>query len=172
MKMEIQNIVASAKYAGVFDISHVLQSYDHIATRLPQFPAVTIKLNVSDLCQVYTNGTIIILGASSIQETNKLYNSYVELLRKIGYIGEYTNFRIVNIVARYVHPEKIHLNNLKIKHNLIFLPEIFPAAHFRIEHLKITINIFRSGKCMILGAKSVDAVDQAVNLLQELLCKQ
>jgi TATA-box binding protein (TBP) (component of TFIID and TFIIIB) len=75
----------------------------------------------------------------------------------------------VNIVARYIHHRPIKLFQLAQANRLEFEQELFPAVRLRFEDLKITVNIFRTGKCMILGAKGVLNLRRAVVRLQHVL---
>ena len=60
------------------------------------------------------------------------------------------------------------------RHKLEFEPELFPAVRYRIGELGVTVNIFHTGKCTILGAKSVEIVSKAVHKIRDLLqeCKK
>ena len=167
--MEMSNIVSSVTYSGKLDLLHILKTHGHIARRLKGFPAIVLKFDTSDLCHVFSNGKIIVLGATSIKQAHDLFDRYVKLLQDIGYTEEYKDFKIVNIVARYVHPRAVCLVNLAQLYKLEFEPELFPAVRLRLEDLKITINIFRSGKCMILGARGLLNLQKAVAKLQHVL---
>ena len=78
----------------------------------------------------------------------------------VGISAEYTNYSIQNIVATY--------DLKRTRHMLEFEPELFPAVRYRIEDLKVTVNIFHTGKCTILGAKTVEIVSEAVDRIKDL----
>ena len=87
----------------------------------------------------------------------------------IGISAEYTNYSIQNIVATYDLKRKLDLATIATHHSLEFEPELFPAVRYRIKDLKVTVNIFHTGKCTILGAKTVEIVSEAVDRIKDLI---
>ena len=167
--MEIVNIVASVKFPFTFDLNKIEEAYTHISSRPLNFPAVNLKLHFSDLCQIFANGNIIVLGEKTIEGTYALFNSYLQLLQHLGYPCIRRNLKIQNIIARYDHREKINLHTLARQTKFEYEPDLFPAVRFRLKDLKITVNIFRTGKCMVLGAKSIEDINIAEERLKNLL---
>ncbi len=105
-----------------------------------------------------------------MEKTTELFKSYANLFFNLGYTCTgFEDLRVVNIVARYTHHSEINLFNLATWTNLEYDPDIFPAVRFRLDDLKITINIFRTGKCVILGAKNLVNLNTAETKLKNLL---
>jgi TATA-box binding protein (TBP) (component of TFIID and TFIIIB) len=75
----------------------------------------------------------------------------------------------VNIVATYHHKNSLNIRVLAERFRLLFEPELFPAALYRIHDLGVTINIFYTGKCVLLGAKSEKSVLLSIKKLEDLL---
>jgi transcription initiation factor TFIID TATA-box-binding protein len=168
-RLEIVNIVASAKFPFKFDLDKIAKENNHICNKQKNFPALNLKLNSSDLCQVFANGNVIVLGEKTIEGTNLLFETYSNLLGHLGYECRYGELKIQNIIARYTHFESIDLVQLANKNKLEFEPELFPAVRYRLEELNITINIFRTGKCMLLGSKNLADLLIAESKLRKLL---
>ena len=89
-------------------------------------------------------------------------------LLEIGPI-EHTDYKIQNIVACYKHQNKIDLNECSRKYGFEYTPEIFPAVRYRDEIRNVGANIFHTGSCVILGAKSVAAVNATAAIIRDML---
>ena len=94
---------------------------------------------------------------------------HLRTVSDIGISAEYTNYNIQNIVATYDFKRKFDLATIASHYWLEFEPELFPAVRYRIEDLKVTVNIFHTGKCTILGAKTAEIVSEAVDRIKGLI---
>ncbi|HLE47492.1 MAG TPA: TATA-box-binding protein [Candidatus Thermoplasmatota archaeon] len=73
---------------------------------------------------------------------------------------------IQNVVASTSIGEELDLNAISAAfENAEYEPEQFPGLVFRVEKPKTAALIFRSGKVVCTGAKSIAAVDEAVNIV-------
>jgi TATA-box binding protein (TBP) (component of TFIID and TFIIIB) len=103
-------------------------------------------------------------------EARELWTVYMGLLHDIGYLCTGSeDFKIQNIVAKYRFLHAIDLKHLATLNNLEYEQELFPAVRYRLDDLKITINIFRTGTCIILGGKSIPCINLASERLTALL---
>jgi TATA-box binding protein (TBP) (component of TFIID and TFIIIB) len=137
--MEVTNVVSSITYDGKFILEHVLSCYGSIAKKLHGFPAIVLKLGISNLCHVFPNGKVIVLGATSIKQCHEYCDRYTKLLQDIGYDKAFGDIRVVNIVARYTHRNHVGLFSLAESNRLEYEPELFPAVRLRYADLGITI---------------------------------
>ncbi|MCE4610583.1 MAG: TATA-box-binding protein [Desulfurococcales archaeon] len=75
--------------------------------------------------------------------------------------------RIENIVATVTLENELDLNLIETKiRDVDYNPDQFPGLVYRLEHPKVTVLIFKSGKMVITGAKSVQ---QLINVVKRLL---
>ena len=102
-------------------------------------------------------------------QAKRIFLRHLRTVSDIGISAEYTNCSIQNIVATYDLKRKLDLATIASHHRLEFEPELFPAVRYRIEDLKVTVNIFHTGKCTILGAKTVEIVSQVVDRIRDLI---
>jgi transcription initiation factor TFIID TATA-box-binding protein len=73
---------------------------------------------------------------------------------------------IQNVVASTSIGEELDLNAISAAfENAEYEPEQFPGLVFRVDKPKTAALIFRSGKVVCTGAKSIEAVDEAVNIV-------
>ncbi|MEM4826976.1 MAG: TATA-box-binding protein [Desulfurococcaceae archaeon] len=82
------------------------------------------------------------------------------------------SFRIENIVATVIlnHPIDIDLLEESIP-NFVYKPELFPGIIFKVEKPKATALIFKSGKMVVTGTKSVNQLIEAVKKIVRTLIK-
>lgn len=171
--MEICNVVSSFKIPVSVDIKHICKELRPIASRKSSFPAVNLKLYTADLCQIFSNGKMIIIGGRSVAQNYALFEDYVQLLHYLGYDFPAQQPQVQNIIAKCSHSTRINLLKFAavrdVKDIISYEPEVFPAIRYRLDGLKITINIFHTGKCMVLGAKSTADLIKAQASLRKLL---
>lgn len=158
MSAQIKNVVATAELGCPVNLDH-LSSCNIMAHYVPQkFSGLLIrKLKpFKSHCQVYRNGKITVNGARSTEQAQILANMYCDLIKKQGYKNaEVKNFKVVNIVASLNLGFPVKLENLhKFFDRVIYEPEIFPGASFRLIECETTCVMFHSGKCNFLGAKT------------------
>jgi transcription initiation factor TFIID TATA-box-binding protein len=167
--MEIVNIVQSVTFDCTFNLTDIIRKFEGECELPAHFNALNIRLKEKSFCQIFPNGKCIINGIKTMEESNKLVSTYQETLKGMGYSANIVSSQVANIIATYNHGKRVPLFKIAQKNRLWFEPEIFPAARVRMEDLKITVNIFHSGKCMILGAKSESLLTECVRCLRKLL---
>ena len=159
-----------ARLSNNIDLIKLENVYHGLCYQPPGFPALCLKDDVSTLCQIFKNGKIVVIGGKSVQRAKTIFDEYMQRVSELGFDSTYNEYSIQNIVARLDIHHKIDLRTLAKHKNITYQPEIFPSAvKFRLKDLKVTANIFYSGKIMILGAKSMPAVEAAVQKILELV---
>jgi len=114
------------------------------------------------------------MGGKSELEAKNLFDRFISMLADLGSRIEYTDYQIQNIVACYKHPGQVNLQKLaRAKTSRYFTvefePELFPAVRLRDNLNKVTVNIFHTGSCVILGAKTSSVVAHSVDVIKRLL---
>ncbi|ASJ10192.1 TATA-box-binding protein [Thermococcus sp. P6] len=80
--------------------------------------------------------------------------------------------RIENIVASVDLFTQLNLEKvIEICPNSKYNPEEFPGVICRLEEPKVALLVFGSGKLVVTGAKSVEDIEKAVNMLIQMLKK-
>jgi TATA-box binding protein (TBP) (component of TFIID and TFIIIB) len=167
---EVRNIVAT----GSFGCKISLQQLSHEDLMIEYDPHKFSGLLIRRLqpfkshCQLYCNGKFTINGARTENQATRLAETYCRMLRKVGYgSAAVKDFKIVNMVACIDFKKKLNLEALVVaapwSH---FEPELFPGLSVRLSDA--TCVIFRTGKCNILGAKSVSDIQSTVLELEVL----
>ena len=111
---------------------------------------------------LYRSGKFILTGVKSYEDIAKLWSEFKALLRPFLDIGLFEEPVIKNIVAQVQYPKEINLNEFHITHldeDVEYEPEVFPGLHYKTPYA--TALIFRNGKMVLAGAKSLDEVEKA-----------
>ena len=141
--MSINNIVVSATANEGIDIDFLELFLK--CKRNSSFGSLNVKLSPSTLCQLFSNGKIIVIGGKTEEEARQVLDMYMAQFADLGHPIEYRD-HIQNIVACYKQTERISLERLARKYSLVYLPELFPAVRYRDDYRKVTVNIFPFGE--------------------------
>ncbi len=173
--MSIKNIVVSAELESAIDLTYLEQSVvdrpapERKVSRNRAFGSPNIRNEPATLLQIFKNGRVISVGGKTEGQAKRLFTRHMLLLSSFGIKTKYKNYRINNIVASFSYGKPIRLDRLASKHGLEFEPELFPAARFRDDSLKITANIFHTGNCVILGAKTTEDISIVTEKIIQLI---
>ena len=165
--MSINNTVVSATATEGIDVDFLELFLK--CKRNSSFVSLNVKLSPSTLCQLFSNGKLIVIGGKTEEEARQVFDMYMARFADLGHPIEYKDYHIQNIVACYKHTERISLDRLARKYSLEYFPELFPAVRYRDDYPKVTVNIFHTGSCVILGAKTVSIVHETVTILKDLI---
>jgi len=134
--MSISNIVASAKAVATLSLEEIenllLASVSsHLFRKIRQFGSINIKLRSDTVLQLFSSGTIIIIGGKSEEEAKTVFEGYLSLLLDLGIEIKYENYHARNIVATYYYGKRVLLNEVAWWNNFEFEPELFPAVQIQ-----------------------------------------
>ena len=166
--MSIKNIVATAHLMTNLNLEDIMAALPGYSSINKAFNSLNIKTDKNTLLQLFKHGKVIVIGGQTEGQSKRLFLRYLRLLAEIGVPTEYENFRIQNIVACYDHGSRVNLARIAAQYKLEFEPELFPAVRLRNNHFKVTTNIFHTGKCVILGARSVELVNHTVCYIRKI----
>jgi TATA-box binding protein (TBP) (component of TFIID and TFIIIB) len=174
---QIHNVITSLVFSCNLDLNDVAMKSSLPIVHFGKFNALRLK-HMDSFCQIHKNGKAFINGGKSEFESAYLVGFYHAVLQSVVPGIEISQQRVVNIVATYNHGKSVNLRNLvrrfrqrcpNIQHHLLFEPELFPAVKYRLDDIRVTINIFHTGKCVLLGCKSEEILDAALVHLQRWL---
>ncbi len=139
-----------------------------------EFPGLILKLrlNVRASLLIFSSGNIVITGAKSKEELDRVAEILVDLLRKAGIEIERTpEIQLQNIVASADLGKPINLELVAMlgRENVSYEPEIFPGAVYKLQKPKVVMLLFRSGRIVCTGAKSEEMVLEALRVIDNTL---
>ncbi|MCW4026936.1 MAG: TATA-box-binding protein [Candidatus Bathyarchaeota archaeon] len=174
----IQNVVATAKLKHGIDLNAIAKAFPNVEYRPQTFPGLPFKLDKPKSCTlIFSSGSMVCTGTKSEKEAKRAVLKVITELKKAGIImtSGRPDFAVQNIVA------SIDLGDVSIDveeaihaaHNLgqsvMYEPEQFPGAIYRMKDPKVVFLIFSTGKLVCVGAKREEDVYRAVENLVAIL---
>jgi len=150
--IKIQNIVASVSLNQKINLQEIVEKFPQTEYNPSVFPGLVFRLK-------------------SEKESRSAVEKVVKELRHQGIkIMEKPVVTIQNIVASAALGGEIDLESLVYKLNrVMYEPEQFPGAVYRMDEMKVVFLIFSAGKLVCVGAKKEEQVYAAVDKIQKLL---
>ena len=118
---------------------------------------------------VFSSGKLISTGAKSIENSIKQLEIAKDLLLRADFINEIKlDPKVRNIVATLDLGKKVNLNILATQlHGSTLEPEHFPGLIVKTI-FRTTCLIFKTGKIVIVGAKTKEEIEKTINGLKYL----
>jgi len=166
--INIENVVASAVLNHNVDLEAITKLFPTAEYRPEQFPGLVFRLKKPKTATlIFSSGKMVCTGAKSENLAIKAVEKVVKELKSRGIVivGK-PKIQIQNIVASASLGGKIDLE--KATYTLsktMYEPEQFPGLIYRMDHPKVVILLFSSGKLVCTGAKKEEEVYEAVNRL-------
>jgi transcription initiation factor TFIID TATA-box-binding protein len=171
--IHIQNIVASASLNQTIDLDMIVQKFPHTEYHPKVFPGLVFRLKKPKTATlIFTTGKIVCTGAKSEKAARQAVNKVARKLKKHGIItvADKPAVQIQNVVASAELSGEIDLESAVYKlGRVMYEPEQFPGAVYRMNDPRVVFLIFAVGKLVCVGAKKEQHVYDAVNKLQKTL---
>jgi transcription initiation factor TFIID TATA-box-binding protein len=171
----IQNIVASAALNQTINLGKIVQKFPFAEYSPRVFPGLVFRLKKPKTATlIFATGKMVCTGAKSEKEAIQAVNKVTKELKSHGIpLANKPEVKIQNIVASAALNGEIDLENVVYKlKRVMYEPEQFPGAVFRMEDPKVVFLIFSAGKLVCVGAKKEQDVYEAVAKLQKMLEEQ
>jgi len=169
--IRIQNVVASAACKQTLNLGVIVKAFPHVEYRPEVFPGLAFRLKKPKTCTlIFKTGRMVCTGAKSVREARRAILKVARELRVAGIIitGK-PEITIQNIVASGSLGGLVDLEEVVYKLRLMYEPEQFPGAIYRMESPRVVFLIFSAGKIVCVGAKKEDEVYEAVEKLRLML---
>jgi transcription initiation factor TFIID TATA-box-binding protein len=170
--IHIQNIVASAALNQRISLKTIVEKFPHAEYSPRVFPGLVFRLKKPKTATlIFETGKMVCTGAKSEKEAIQAVNKVVKELKTHGIqVLNKPAIKIQNIVASGALNGEIDLENVVYKlKKVMYEPEQFPGAVFRMDEPKVVFLIFSAGKIVCVGAKKEQDVYDAVDKLQVIL---
>jgi len=170
--IRIQNIVASAALNQRISLKTIVEKFPQAEYNPKVFPGLVFRLKKPKTATlIFETGKMVCTGAKSEKEAIQAVNKVTRELKAHGIpIANKPAIKIQNIVASAELNGEIDLENVVYKlKRVMYEPEQFPGAVFRMDEPKVVFLIFSAGKLVCVGAKREEDVYEAVGKLQVIL---
>ena len=173
-KITIQNVVASAMIKQEIDLYAIVNAIPNVEYRPEIFPGLALKIKHPKSCVlIFNTGKMVCTGTKSVDESFNVVKKVIDQLRKAGIIStDKFEFKVQNIVASVdLGDVTIDIERVvyMIRKRIMYEPEQFPGAIYRMEDPKVVFLIFSSGKLVCAGAKREEEIYRAVDKLISIL---
>jgi transcription initiation factor TFIID TATA-box-binding protein len=170
--VKIQNVVASATLDQKINLFDIIKIFRNVQYRPKQFPGLVFRLKRPKTATlIFGSGKMVCTGAKSEKQARSAVMKVVSELKTNGIIilGK-PKIVIQNMVASANLHGKIDQETMSdILENVMYEPEQFPGAIYRMTEPKVVLLVFASGKLVITGAKSEEQVHEAVKKIRAIL---
>jgi len=181
-EIRIQNVIASASFKQVFDLTAIANAFPRDTEFMKRFRAPCLVFRMKKpqtTIIVFRRGKMVCTGAKSEREVREAIIKFARELKTtdITVTGE-PEITIKNIVASGrlectldAHELERGLLNTLVHEfpELEYRPKVFPGAVYRMKSPRVTFLIFSDGKIVCVGAKKEEDVYEAVEKLRLLL---
>lgn len=170
-KVEIENIVASTTLADSLDLDAISLILEGAEYEPEQFPGLIYRLNKPKTAMlIFRSGKANCTGGKNLEDVKVTVKTVIERLDRAG-IPVYKDPKITvqNMVAVYDLEAELNLNAIAISlglENVEYEPEQFPGLVYRVEEPRVVMLLFGSGKVVCTGAKKVEDIEKAIEILK------
>jgi transcription initiation factor TFIID TATA-box-binding protein len=172
IEVQIQNVVAVASHDQKFDLLSIMKVFRNVEYRPKRFPGLVFRLKRPKTATlIFTSGKMVCTGAKSEKMAHRAIEKVVRELKKEGIIilGK-PRIKVENMVASADIHGKVDLEAAaEFLDNIMYEPEQFPGAVYRMKEPKVVILIFSSGRLVITGAKREEQVHEAAVKIRGIL---
>ena len=170
--VEVQNVVAVVSLDQKFDLLAIVKVFRNVEYRPKRFPGLVFRLKRPKTATlIFTSGKMVCTGAKSEKMARSAVMKVVRELKKAGIIilGS-PKIEITNVVASADIHGGVDLEAAgEFLDNIMYEPEQFPGAVYRMKEPKVVILIFASGRLVITGAKREEQVHEAAEKIRGIL---
>ncbi len=166
---KVVNVVATVitEIECALDLNQIIQGTSNVEYNPDRFPGLIMRLeNPHATLLIFSSGKMVITGLKKTTDANLAAQQAIEKIQNIGFKIKNPKIIIQNIVATSSLNMNVDLNMLTIMmDNVMYEPEVFPAAIYKMQEPKVVFLIFSSGKIVCLGAKVKETIDEAIPIL-------
>jgi transcription initiation factor TFIID TATA-box-binding protein len=175
-KAEVQNIVASTRFADSLDLSAVASILEGSQYDPEKFPGLIHRIKEPKTALLlFGSGKVICTGGKTLKDVRESVDIVADKLLKAGIpVERHPEITVQNIVATSDLGAGINLANIAISlgvEHIEYEPEQFPGLVYRLEDPKVVCLLFGTGKMVLTGAKKAEEIDRAVELIAEVLSR-
>jgi len=168
-KPVIHNVVATASLGCELDLKQIAMTARNAEYNPRRFAAVIMRIREpKSTALVFKSGKLVVTGTKSEGEARHAARKFGRVIMKVGYKqARFKDFRVENLVSTFNVPFPIHLEelykNLPSNMHSQYEPEVFPGLITRVPGG--TLLIFVSGKCVMIGMKTKENIEEAYSYI-------
>lgn len=164
IQLKMQNIMATVNLGCRVELDKITQTVRNAEYNPKRFQAVIMRIREPrTTALIFASGKMIVTGARSETDAMNAGKKYTAIIQKVGFAVQFGDFKIQNITATCDcgFPIRIEALCYANQSNSTYEPELFPGLVYRMTDPKVVMLIFVSGKIVLTGARSIDALTLA-----------
>ncbi|XP_037941947.1 TBP-related factor-like [Teleopsis dalmanni] len=168
--MEVKNISATFNLGMEVDLFYIYCRTRNSEYSPRDFPGLRMRMRIPVSCAlIFKSGKVNVVGTKNEADARLASHKYTKLLQKIGLNVVFKDYKLNNIVATIDVRFPIELEELNRRHMQFtsYEPEVFASLSYRLPNM--VFNIFASGKLVVTGAKSREAIKDAFEYIYKAL---
>ena len=171
-EIKVENIVATAPLGIKIPLETLVEHLEGTEYEPEQFPGLVYRIKDPKAATlIFSSGKIVCTGARNVKDVNIVIKKVVKILRekKIGNPKKY-KVEVQNIVASSKLDGRLNLDKISFElEDSEYEPAQFPGLVYRMKDPKVAFLLFSSGKIICTGARNVEDIEYAVNILSKKL---
>ncbi|KAF2861005.1 TATA-box binding protein-like protein [Piedraia hortae CBS 480.64] len=163
----LHNVVGTVDLDIIIKLQTVGEKAINVEYNPKRFTAARIRLREPKSCtSVFTNGMLVVAGATSRANCRLAARKIARMMQKIGFKPYFLDFKITNMVANAHLGYRVHLTALKASleehvSSCFFEPELCSGLTYRLA--KLSVIVYATGSVLFSGASSEDDIMEAYN---------
>ncbi len=167
----IENVVGSTGIDQELDLEQLGEDLTGVRYNPEQFPGLVYRTqDPKAAALIFRSGKLVCTGADSEEAVRESLSIVFDIMRELGIeVTESPTIEIENIVASVDFGDRFNLTAIAIGlglEDVEYEPEQFPGLVYRLDDPSAVALLFGSGKAVITGAKSTDAVTHTTNAIE------
>jgi len=176
-KITIQNVVASGSFGHGINLEAIVMAFPDVEYHPEAFPGLVFRLKRPKTATlIFKTGKMVCTGAKSERAARKAIRKVVKKLKKANIIipGK-PEIKVRNIVASIdlgdasIDIEDFIYAARRFGKQVMYEPDQFPGAIYRMEDPRVCFLIFSTGKLVCVGPTSEEDVYKAVENIVTIL---
>jgi transcription initiation factor TFIID TATA-box-binding protein len=164
-----QNYVATVNMECRLDLMSIARHARNAEYNATRFSAVIIRIRqpVRATALIFKNGKMVVAGAKCEADSRLAVKKFIRIVQKIGYSPKCLDYRIQNIVGNAKMGAQIRLEGFVRKHinYARWETQIWAGCVYSMELPRMTLLIFTNGKVVFTGAKYIEHMYQAWEMM-------
>ncbi len=174
--IRVENMVSSTALAKKLDLQSIALTLENADYDPERFPGLIYRIkDPKTAILLFRSGKAVCTGAKNLDQVKEAIAKVSATLREKDIeVFEDPVIEVQNMVASADLGREINLNAMAITLGLErveYEPEQFPGLVYRMSSPKVVLLVFSSGKLVCTGAKTLDDVERAVEMIGDDLRK-
>lgn len=166
MALRVTNIVVTCNINCAIHLPILVTAYPFCEWNKKKFAALTLRFrHPKTTCLVFASGRLVCTGGRTMDHARLSVLQTCVMIKNVGYSQAVVrSFKVQNIASAFRYSQD-HLNLEKLFEEYpaqtSYEPELFPALVFRPRVKGVVFLVFESGRVVITGSRSREAVVEA-----------